>query len=90
MNTFQLFLIFTLFSNLASATFNQLAFSGGGAFGAVEIGILKRINELNPKKYNMYTYKKDNRINTKKDKKLSTFMGWIYISCLNHNLNVNN
>jgi predicted acylesterase/phospholipase RssA len=53
MNTFQLFLLFTLFSNLASATFNQLAFSGGGAFGAVEIGILKRINELNPKKYDM-------------------------------------
>ena len=55
MNTLQLFLIFTLFSNLVSATFNQLAFSGGGAFGAVEIGILKRINELNPKKYDMYT-----------------------------------
>lgn len=55
MKTIQLVLIFTLFSNLASATFNQLAFSGGGAFGAVEIGILKKINELNPKKYDMYT-----------------------------------
>lgn len=33
--------------------------------------------------------KKDNRINTRKDKKMSTYMGWIYISCLNHNLNVN-
>ena len=55
MTTSFVFLLFTLFSNLASATFNQLAFSGGGAFGAVEIGILKRINELNPKKYDMYT-----------------------------------
>jgi NTE family protein len=57
MNVLQVFLylFFVLFSNLASATFNQLAFSGGGAFGAVEIGILKKINELNPKKYDMYT-----------------------------------
>jgi NTE family protein len=50
-----LFLCFAFFTNLASSTFNQLAFSGGGAFGAVEIGILKKINELNPKKYDMYT-----------------------------------
>jgi predicted patatin/cPLA2 family phospholipase len=55
MNILLVVLFLTFFSNLASATFNQLAFSGGGAFGAVEIGILKRINELNPKKYNMYT-----------------------------------
>jgi NTE family protein len=55
MNILQAFLLFTYLSNLASAAFNQLAFSGGGAFGAVEIGILKKINELNPKKYNMYT-----------------------------------
>ena len=47
-------LLFLIFPNLA-AGFNQLAFSGGGAFGAVEIGILKKINELNPKKYDMYT-----------------------------------
>jgi predicted acylesterase/phospholipase RssA len=53
MNTLRVFLLFTLFTNLASATFNQLAFSGGGAFGAVEIGILKKINELNPKKYDI-------------------------------------
>ena len=33
MTTSFVFLLFTLFSNLASATFNQLAFSGGGAFG---------------------------------------------------------
>ena len=25
---------------------NQLSFSGGGSFGAVEIGILKRLNEI--------------------------------------------
>ena len=55
MNISLVVLFLTFFSNLASATFNQLAFSGGGAFGAVEIGILKRINELNPKKYDMYT-----------------------------------
>ncbi len=35
------------------------------------------------------SYKKDNRINTRKDKKIKTFMGWVFISCLNHNLNVN-
>ena len=46
--------LFLIFPNLATG-FNQLAFSGGGAFGAVEIGILKKINELNPKKYDMYT-----------------------------------
>lgn len=34
------------------AGFRQLAFSGGGAFGAVEIGILKRIQS---DKYDMYT-----------------------------------
>jgi hypothetical protein len=33
--------------------------------------------------------KRDERINIRKDKKIKTFMGWIYISCLNHNLNVN-
>ena len=35
------------------------------------------------------SYKKDNRINTRKDRKIKTFMGWVYISCLNHNLNIN-
>ncbi len=34
---------------------NQLAFSGGGAFGAVEIGLLKKINEMDPKSYDLYT-----------------------------------
>jgi predicted patatin/cPLA2 family phospholipase len=35
--------------------FNQLSFSGGGSFGAVEIGILKRIMETDSKKYDLYT-----------------------------------
>ncbi|MFY7731746.1 MAG: patatin-like phospholipase family protein [Flavobacterium sp.] len=34
---------------------NQLSFSGGGSFGAVEIGILKYINQIEPKKYDLYT-----------------------------------
>jgi len=35
---------------------NQLSFSGGGSFGAVEIGILKKVYELNKnKKYDLYT-----------------------------------
>jgi len=33
----------------------QLSFSGGGAFGAVEIGILKKIRESYPVKYDRYT-----------------------------------
>jgi NTE family protein len=36
-------------------TFNQLSFSGGGSFGAVEIGILKKLHQMEPKKYDMYT-----------------------------------
>jgi len=35
--------------------FNQLSFSGGGSFGAVEIGILKRILETDYKTYDLYT-----------------------------------
>jgi NTE family protein len=34
---------------------NQLSFSGGGSFGAVEIGILKRLLETENKKYDLYT-----------------------------------
>jgi NTE family protein len=34
---------------------NQLSFSGGGSFGALEIGILKRIHETDPKRYDLYT-----------------------------------
>lgn len=48
--------IVTLFHMLSHIrSLNQLSFSGGGAFGAVEIGILKRVNELNNKKYDLYT-----------------------------------
>lgn len=48
--------IFILLSILSLAnSLNQLSFSGGGSFGAVEIGILKRINEIQPKKYDLYT-----------------------------------
>ena len=38
-----------------SEKFNQLSFSGGGSFGAVEIGILKRILETDSKQYDLYT-----------------------------------
>jgi predicted patatin/cPLA2 family phospholipase len=34
---------------------NQLSFSGGGSFGAVEIGILKRLQELENKQFDLYT-----------------------------------
>jgi len=48
--------IFILLSILSlTNALNQLSFSGGGSFGAVEIGILKRINEFQPKKYDLYT-----------------------------------
>jgi NTE family protein len=36
-------------------TLNQLSFSGGGSFGAVEIGILKRVIELDNKPFDLYT-----------------------------------
>lgn len=35
------------------------------------------------------SFKKNERINLRKDRKIKTFMGWVYISCLNHNLRVN-
>jgi predicted patatin/cPLA2 family phospholipase len=34
---------------------NQLSFSGGGSFGAVEIGILKRLMETDHKEFDLYT-----------------------------------
>jgi predicted patatin/cPLA2 family phospholipase len=40
---------------IAVTSFNQLSFSGGGAFGAVEIGILKRVVEMENKNYDLYT-----------------------------------
>ena len=39
----------------AVTALNQLSFSGGGSFGAVEIGILKRVMELENKKFDLYT-----------------------------------
>lgn len=65
----QMLLMFLLFSSFASVLslgrdfrpssstekFNQLSFSGGGSFGAVEIGILKRILETDSKQYDLYT-----------------------------------
>ena len=48
--------IFILLSILSLVTsLNQLSFSGGGSFGAVEIGILKKLNEIEAKKYDLYT-----------------------------------
>ena len=35
-----------LSSIVACSSFNQLSFSGGGSFGAVEIGIIKKISEI--------------------------------------------
>jgi predicted patatin/cPLA2 family phospholipase len=49
-----LFIIFISILLIANAL-NQLSFSGGGSFGAVEIGILKKLNEIQPKKYDLYT-----------------------------------
>jgi NTE family protein len=42
----------TTFTN---AVINQLSFSGGGSFGAVEIGIIKRLMERNKKQFDLYT-----------------------------------
>lgn len=50
---FKLVVFLQLFTVLNA--FNQLALSGGGSFGAVEIGILKRIIETDTKKYDLYT-----------------------------------
>jgi predicted patatin/cPLA2 family phospholipase len=46
-------LLFSVF-DFGYAT-EQLSFSGGGAFGAVELGILKKIRESYPIKYERYT-----------------------------------
>ena len=50
----QSILLLLVFVVLSNAT-EQISFSGGGAFGAVEIGILKRILSENTKKYDRYT-----------------------------------
>jgi len=49
-----LFFLFCVLSTFANAL-NQLSFSGGGSFGAVEIGILKRVVELENKHFDLYT-----------------------------------
>ena len=46
--------ILTSFAMFSTAL-NQLSFSGGGSFGAVEIGILKRVMEIENKKFDLYT-----------------------------------
>lgn len=46
-----IFYVLSTFTN----SLNQLSFSGGGSFGAVEIGILKRLHELENKNYDLYT-----------------------------------
>lgn len=51
-----LFWSFSILSAGSQMVYDQLAFSGGGSFGALEIGILKRIAEREPiKKYDLYT-----------------------------------
>jgi NTE family protein len=52
-----IFLLMSLFLQLSCLTtaFNQLSLSGGGSFGAVEIGILKRLLETDVKTYDLYT-----------------------------------
>lgn len=50
-----MFWIILLSSLVCGYSFNQLSFSGGGSFGAVEIGIAKHIAETDSKEYDMYT-----------------------------------
>jgi NTE family protein len=48
--------IFFILCTLSFANaLNQLSFSGGGSFGAVEIGILKRLAEIENKQFDLYT-----------------------------------
>ena len=49
-----LFIILNFITYVSSL--NQLSFSGGGSFGAIEIGILKHVIEMNKyMKYDLYT-----------------------------------
>ena len=50
-----IFLLLFICISTGTCTVEQISFSGGGAFGAVEIGILKRILSENTKKYDRYT-----------------------------------
>lgn len=52
---FVVFLTFVMKQIWVIDGLNQLSFSGGGSFGAVEIGILKRILEIENKKFDLYT-----------------------------------
>ena len=54
MNFLYIGTVFVSFMLTINAT-EQLSFSGGGAFGAVEIGILKKIRENYPVTYDRYT-----------------------------------
>lgn len=55
-NVFLFFFLFSFIADSSSANFNQLSFSGGGSFGAVEIGILKRLEKMGlVKKFDVYT-----------------------------------
>lgn len=49
-----IFLLCNLYINNVSAL-NQLSFSGGGAFGAVEIGIIEKLQFIEPRNYDFYT-----------------------------------
>jgi NTE family protein len=50
-----IFFIFAGFISTSIVSLNQLSISGGGSFGAVEIGILKRLQELENKNFDLYT-----------------------------------
>jgi NTE family protein len=55
-NSFLSIFISYFIFDTCSANFNQLSFSGGASFGAVEIGILKRIAKMDGnKQYDLYT-----------------------------------
>jgi predicted patatin/cPLA2 family phospholipase len=48
-------ILLLLYFTFVSCILNQLSFSGGGSFGAVEIGILKKITEGQNVKFDFYT-----------------------------------
>ena len=48
-------LLLLLSFTFVSSNLNQLSFSGGGSFGAVEIGIAKKLMESESKQFDLYT-----------------------------------
>ena len=53
---YKLLLLFINIQLLTNSLINQLSFSGGGSFGALEIGILKKVIEINNiDKFDLYT-----------------------------------